>query len=690
VTCGPCSPRELPETTFVQFTAVYDPALVQFTGWSGVDDSGGGTANLTVDGTETVTATFVALPPTVSAISPAADPVLAGRGDLTLSVPTPGGLGPFTYQWQKRAGPAEAPENVGPDTAEYLLPDTALAPAHEGAQYRVRVSNAGGTTDSGWWTLTFQRDFGDAPTSDGFNFPTLRVNDGARHVLWAGGHPNDISLASADAESDGQPDLLAGGDDNVPGSTDDENGVGFTPLYLGQEGKATVFPTGSGKVSMWIDWNGDGQWSNPGECVVHGVTVSSPMDQVTFTVPADIALGFRFARVRFSRDTLDTPTGDAPDGEVEDHRVEIRRHPIVGLPASLTVPKNYAPFPPPYPPFYVPFQVDFGLFHPPTLLVNPGDDVFAPDQPSIVQLSGPPQHELVLTLDPDAVGTANLTISVVPLGGGPAIAAPFTLHVADELDTDGIAAAVENFIPVPGGTTGDGNRDGTPDGEQLHVASFESLTPGHFITLVVADGLRLVDVTAELPPAGLSSGYAFAENTLLGFRVEGLSLPGQSVTVEQIFHAGLPVGVEFYKYGRPSPEAAPTYYAFPPYTGTPGTPGEHVGYVVVGNKVILHLKDGLLGDDDWIANGVIQDPGGPVMLLPTTPPALSIEMLPGQQARISWPEAGSAGLVLKSADSLTPPVAWQTDPATVTTDAGFKRAVVDLLGGARFYQLAQP
>lgn len=645
--------------------------------WAGGSD--GLTQNqrvVTMTGPQVVTVTFVRLPPEITGFNPAVGPVLAGRSDLGLAV-TANGVD-LQYEWFKQpAGGTET--SLGITTSAYLIPAADVVPVNEDTQYRVRVSNTGGEQFSAWWTLTLQRDHGDSPAP----FPTLATANGARHVQWSPTDVTEVSLGRADSESDGQPSPNADGDGG------DEAGVALSPLYQGQINNATLFPVGSGKLNAWIDFTGNGDWADTGEQVALNVGLTGPGPvTIPISVPANAKLGQQFARFRFSTTADLSFTGDAPDGEVEDHRVEIRRHPIVGLPPSLTVPKNFAPYSAPFPALYLPFQVDSG-FNPPTVTVNSGAELFAPGQPAITQLVGTHQHELGLTLAIDAIGMANLTISVVPTAGGPPITAPFILHVADAPDADGIAADEENNIPVPGGTTGDGNGDGQPDGSQLQVASFESQTDGHYVTLAVPEGLRLVNVTAAAPPAGLPEGFAFAENTLIGFRIEGLAAPGQSVVVEEIFHAGLPAGVTFSKFGPAAPGEAPAYYPFPPYTGTSGDPGEFIGYQVTGNKVTLHLKDGLLGDADWIANGVIGDPGGPVLLAPSALPTLTIVALPGHQAQISWP-ASATGLVLKYADSLTTPITWTTDTNVVITAAGTNSVTVDISAGTRFYGLGQP
>ena len=74
---------------------------------------------------------------------------------------------------------------------------------------------------------TSAMDFGDAPDSSttGFpqNYPTLLVDDGARHLQ------SSLRLgANLDVEADGQPvDLARGDDNNGVSGVDDEDGIRF-------------------------------------------------------------------------------------------------------------------------------------------------------------------------------------------------------------------------------------------------------------------------------------------------------------------------------------------------------------------------------------------------------------------------------------------------------------------------------
>jgi hypothetical protein len=160
-------------------------------------------------------------------------------------------------------------------------------------------------------------DFGDAPDAP---YPTFTINDGARHRI-VPGYQMGLMI---DAEPDGQPSLLADGDDITPlGSPDDEDGVYFYPLIIGQQGAIDVSVSGSGFIDAWIDFNGNGSWLDAGEQIAASVAVTAGRNQIVFNVPVGAVTGPTYVRVRFSSMGGLAPTGGAADGEVEDYRMDI-------------------------------------------------------------------------------------------------------------------------------------------------------------------------------------------------------------------------------------------------------------------------------------------------------------------------------------------------------------------------------
>jgi hypothetical protein len=162
-------------------------------------------------------------------------------------------------------------------------------------------------------------DFGDAPDAP---YPTFIVNGGAHHLIVPGYHMG----ASIDAEPDGQPTPNADGDDLNGMVPDDEDGVYFYPLLIGQQSAIDVSVTSNGFIDAWIDFNGNGSWLDAGEQIAVSVAVTAGRNQITFTVPTVAVAGPSYARVRFSSAGGLAPTGGARDGEVEDYWVDIPPH----------------------------------------------------------------------------------------------------------------------------------------------------------------------------------------------------------------------------------------------------------------------------------------------------------------------------------------------------------------------------
>jgi len=182
--------------------------------------------------------------------------------------------------------------------------------------------------DAGGWVSIFRNtgvpeiDFGDTPDP---SYPTLLINNGARHVK-----NNLVNLGtSIDAESDGQPDSQAKGDD-LNGVPDDEDGVVFSyPLIPGAQNNVVVtykyWYNSYGFLSAWIDFNSDGDWKDTGEEILTQYVLNSGVNTVTipFSIPANAKLGNTFARFRIGSLPYALCYGQAPDGEVEDYKIVV-------------------------------------------------------------------------------------------------------------------------------------------------------------------------------------------------------------------------------------------------------------------------------------------------------------------------------------------------------------------------------
>jgi hypothetical protein len=124
---------------------------------------------------------------------------------------------------------------------------------------------------------------------------------------------------------------------------DSDDGVTFARLAASFPGSANVEVTNTlggstAFVSMWIDFNGDGFFSDF-ERVANALPVTGPSRTIPFIVPATTTnesvaqplskIGDTYARIRLSTDaaSIATATGDAPDGEVSDYVVTIEGNP---------------------------------------------------------------------------------------------------------------------------------------------------------------------------------------------------------------------------------------------------------------------------------------------------------------------------------------------------------------------------
>ncbi|WP_426247228.1 GEVED domain-containing protein [Nocardioides sp. LHG3406-4] len=175
-------------------------------------------------------------------------------------------------------------------------------------------------------------DLGDAPQSYG----TLLAGSGPTgpsHAVADGIHLG----ASIDVESDGRPGPAADGDGA------DEDGVVFNPAlgYASPTIRTGVDPnsqqplsntleveaSAEGFVSVWVDFNTDGDFTDAGERVAHATPVNAGTNDITFSHAANPPGIQTYVRVRYSTDAVwvEDPTGVALDGEVEDYRVLVER-----------------------------------------------------------------------------------------------------------------------------------------------------------------------------------------------------------------------------------------------------------------------------------------------------------------------------------------------------------------------------
>ncbi len=157
------------------------------------------------------------------------------------------------------------------------------------------------------------QDFGDAPAI----YPVTLANNGARHIT------GTLTMgASVDQETDGQPTSDASGDGS------DEDGIlqitdAITLATSNTKSSFEVTASQSGKVDAWVDFNADGDWSDPGEQIANTLDVTAGSNLISYEIPAGSTVGPTAARFRISSIGGLEPTGEAPDGEVEDYLITL-------------------------------------------------------------------------------------------------------------------------------------------------------------------------------------------------------------------------------------------------------------------------------------------------------------------------------------------------------------------------------
>ena len=116
---------------------------------------------------------------------------------------------------------------------------------------------------------------------------------------------------------------------------DDEDGVRFQGYFNASATPvtATVTASGAGFLDVWIDWNQDNDFNDPGEQMLDSVPVGAGANAFSnFITPAGAAIGYTTARFRLSTTGGLSPTGLALGGEVEDYIIEV----LPGLPPVAT------------------------------------------------------------------------------------------------------------------------------------------------------------------------------------------------------------------------------------------------------------------------------------------------------------------------------------------------------------------
>ncbi len=160
---------------------------------------------------------------------------------------------------------------------------------------------------------SYPNDYGDAPESYG----------SAGHTITT--YPYMGSRGDGEAGSQYSDD--ASGDDL--NGLDDEDGVTIPEMKQGATVvipvRTTVSLLTAAYLSVWIDWNGDGDFADKNERIADNIRMPSGTStyNLQVTVPADaIASRPTFARFRLGP-KVSSPTGTVSSGEVEDYLIKI-------------------------------------------------------------------------------------------------------------------------------------------------------------------------------------------------------------------------------------------------------------------------------------------------------------------------------------------------------------------------------
>ena len=172
-------------------------------------------------------------------------------------------------------------------------------------------------------------------------------------------------------------------------------------------------------------------------------------------------------------------------------------------------------------------------------------------------------------------------------------------------DNDGVADEEEQG-PNGDDSNYDGNNDGIADSSQEYVASFHTYDNQSYLTLESPVGTSISNCKAADNPSATDSpsGIEFT-NGFFEFTITGVGNSGET-TVILYFPGGTSFNT-YYKYGPTPSDDVDHWYEF--------LDDGQTGAEINGDVITLHLVDGIRGDDDLTATGIVTDIGGPAVSL---------------------------------------------------------------------------
>ena len=220
-----------------------------------------------------------------------------------------------------------------------------------------------------------------------------------------------------------------------------------------------------------------------------------------------------------------------------------------------------------------------------------------------------------ISFDPLNIGPANTALSIESNDlTNPTIT--INLEALVDIDTDGIAAAIE----LAGPNSGDSNLDGITDDVQNNVATYQ--TPdGKFISLLSDNSTLLGELTSieNLRVAYDYSSEMINDTVNLNYGLQAFTIQtptGDGVKVGIYLPAGSAAN-NYYKFGPTPDDSTPHWYDFN-YDPNTLTGAQFIGNSIIETPygtiqrsvVILHFVDGDRGDDDLTFDGKISQAKG--------------------------------------------------------------------------------
>jgi hypothetical protein len=172
-------------------------------------------------------------------------------------------------------------------------------------------------------------------------------------------------------------------------------------------------------------------------------------------------------------------------------------------------------------------------------------------------------------------------------------------------DNDGVPDGEEKG-PEGNDPNYDGNGDGTADCMQENVASFHSYDKENYVTVESEAGVSISNGEVQDNPSesDAPSGVEFPYG-LFSFNLDSVGM-GSATAITLHLPAGQTLHT-YYKYGPSLDNFANHWYEFL-YDG-------QTGAEINGNVVTLHFVDGMRGDDDLAADGVVTEVGAPAVAI---------------------------------------------------------------------------